>query len=66
MSVPPGEQTPERVVEFYASPSQLGTAVALRGIVDGWALLSAGKVRDGLFWAEYDRNGSIEDMDRGR
>ena len=54
MSVPDDEQLRERCIEYYENSAQLGTALALHGIVDGWEVLIGGRIDDGVFWAEYE------------
>ena len=44
----------DRLVEQYDSLVELDVAGFVREI-DGWALLTAGEVRPGRWWAEYER-----------
>lgn len=46
----------ERLVEQYGSLVELDVACHVREL-DGWALLTAGEVRPGRWWAEYERRG---------
>ena len=43
-----------RLVEQYATLIELELAVLMRDAA-GWFLLSAGEVRPGRWWAEYER-----------
>ena len=43
-----------RIVEYYDSTVQLTATMIVRE-ADGWDLLSAGRVDDNKFWAEYER-----------
>ena len=49
-----GSGVPERVVELYDAVIELEAAVIVRQH-SGWLLLSAGEVRPGRWWAEYER-----------
>ncbi len=50
---PDGAQL-RRFVEHYESTIQLSATAVVRS-ADGWELLSAGRVDDSTFWAEYER-----------
>jgi len=47
-----GEE-PARVIEYYGEIVELCAAVILRQ-AGGWQLLSAGLVREGKIWAEFE------------
>jgi hypothetical protein len=49
-----GDAAPRRVVEYYETTIELSATMILRN-AGGWDLLSAGRVDDNKFWAEYER-----------
>ena len=54
-STGPGERAdPRRLVEYYETTVELSATVIVRN-AGGWDLLSAGRVDDTGFWAEYER-----------
>lgn len=54
-SVTPGpSEGPGRLVEQYDTLVELDVAVFIREQT-GWVVLSAGQVRPGRWWAEYER-----------
>lgn len=53
-----------RLVEQYDSLVELDVAVHVRELV-GWLVLSAGEVRPGRWWAEYERVESGPGLQQG-
>jgi hypothetical protein len=53
---PTGNDGVVRLVEQYDTLTELEVAVLVREL-DGWLVLSAGEVRAGRWWAEYERPG---------
>ena len=51
---PPGDDGTRRLVEQYDTLVELEAAVFVREL-DGWLVLSAGLIREGRWWAEYER-----------
>ena len=51
---PPGEEKVSRLVEHYDTVVELEVAAHVREL-DGWLVLSAGEIRAGRWWAEYER-----------
>lgn len=51
---PTGDADDGRLVEQYVSLIELDVAVFVREH-SGWLVLSAGEVRPGCWWAEYER-----------
>jgi hypothetical protein len=51
---PPDEDKASRLVEHYETLVELEVAAHLREF-DGWLVLSAGEIRDGRWWAEYEQ-----------
>jgi hypothetical protein len=49
-----GDRPVDRLIEQYDTLVELDVAGYLREL-DGWALLSAGSIRPGRWWAEYER-----------
>jgi hypothetical protein len=52
---PDHDRHSDRIVEHYDSIAELDIAVFVRE-VEGWLVLSAGEVRPGRWWAEYQRD----------